>query len=248
MNRKNTSILISALILFAIISLMNFGTVNAATKAKAQTPQAKAATEINSRINALNSLLVRVQQMSKLSAVEQTQLANELTNDVNQMVVLKTKIASDADAATLKSDMQSVTKAYRVYALDLPKGRIEAAVDRIENIVVTMNDLGAKLQARITAAQSAGNNVAGSQTAYTDFQSKVADAQKQAQSAISATSGLVPDNGSATILQSNNKALKAAAAQIKTAMTDLSQARKDAATIVSGLKSPSTTTTTPKSK
>jgi len=95
------------------------------------------------------------------------------------------------------------------------------------------------------------------QTAYTDFQAKVIDAQKQSQTTVSAITGLVPDNGSATVLQSNNKALKAAAAQIKTADTDLAQARKDAATIVSGLKSPTatttptptpTTTTVPKSK
>ena len=257
MNRKNTSIVTSAIVVIALGSVVNFGVANAAvrknklaakTAVTIESKQTKANTEIASRISALNALLTRIGQMSKISSEQQGQLTLEIQNDLNQLTTLQSKISADTDPATLKADMQSITKAYRVYALDLPKGRIEASADRVETIVSTMNDLGAKLQVRIATAQTAGTNVTVAQSAYMDFQSKVADAQKQAQAAISAVADLVADNGVASVLQSNSQALKSAAAQIKVATADLSQARKDATTIINGLKSSKITATTPVTK
>ena len=61
---------------------------------------------------------------------------------------------------------------------------------------------------------------------------KIADANTQAKAAVSGISGLQPDNGDQTVMQSNTAALKAARVDIQTAQNDLVAARKDAGTIV----------------
>ena len=51
-----------------------------------------------------------------------------------------------------KTDIQSITKGYRIYLLILPlEARIAAASDRIVTITSLMTDLSAKLPARITS-------------------------------------------------------------------------------------------------
>ena len=123
-----------------------------------------------------------------------------------------------------------------MFALVLPQGRIAAAADRAVTITGMMSTLGSKLQARIQAASTAGNNVTAVTAALTDMGSKISDAQTQAQAAVSVTAALTPDNGVASVMASNTAALKTGQADIKTAVSDLTAARKDIATIVNDLK------------
>jgi hypothetical protein len=95
-----------------------------------------------------------------------------------------------------------------------------------------MNDLGTKLSARITAAQSAGNNVTAATTALASFNAKVSDGSTQANAAITEVSSLKPDNGDATVMASNTATLKDARSKIQAAQQDFVAARKDAETIV----------------
>lgn len=208
--------------------------------------KAKADAQIDARIAALNELSKRVAEMKKVSSTDKAHIATAIQTSIGEMTALKVKIDADTDLATLKTDIQSITKSYRVFALVLPKGRIEAAADRILSIVALMNTLETKLQNRITAAQTAGNNVASAQAALTDFHAKVADASTQAQAAVTATANLQPDEGNATTAASNNAALKSARTKIKAAIADLKAARQDAGTIVKALlsfKAPKTTNT-----
>jgi hypothetical protein len=100
-----------------------------------------------------------------------------------------------------------------------------------------MTALGTKIQARITADQSAGKNVSVLTAAYADMQAKITDANSQSASANAGISALVPDQGNASVAASNKTALVAARAKIKTATSDLQAARKDVTTLLAGLKS-----------
>ena len=191
---------------------------------------------IAARITDLNNLSTRVAAVKNVSAVEKASISTEVQNEITGLTNLKTKLDADTDLTTAKTDEQSIFTAYRIYALVVPQGMIMASADRVDTIASLMDTLSTKFQARITAAQTAGNNVTNVQAALTDFNTKVADATTQAQTAQNAVANLVPDQGNATTAASNKAALQSARADLKTATSDLKAARADANTIVAGLK------------
>jgi hypothetical protein len=202
------------------------------------TAQTRADTEITRRVNALNALNTRVNAMVKVSASDKASLSATIATQITAMNNLETQIAADAAAnstTSLKADIQSITKSYRIFALVIPQGAIEAAADRVLDIAGMFTTLSGQLQARITAAQNAGANMSTSVSALADMTAKVTDAQTQANAAVTETASLQPDNGNATIMASNTAALKDAHTKIQAAQADLTAARADAGTIVKAL-------------
>lgn len=191
--------------------------------------------QIDARVKALTALSTRINEMQRVSTAQKASLTATLQAAISEMNALKAKIDADTDAATLKADIQSITKSYRIYLLVLPQGRITAAADRIMTTVGLMNDLSVKLQTRITAAQATGQDVTAMNASLTDMNAKTADANVQANAAINLIANLKPDNGDQAIFQSNQAALKDARTKIKLATTDLKTARQDAGSIVKTL-------------
>jgi hypothetical protein len=192
-------------------------------------------TAITQRINSLNALVTRVNSMQKLSDTEKSTLATSLQNEVSQLTTLKATIDADTVATTLKTDMQSITKSYRIYMLVLPQASIAAASDRVLTIVGLMNGVETKLATRISQVPSTAN-ITSIQSAMSDITAKLSDATTQASAAVSETASLVPDQGNTITVTSNTAALKDARSKIKTATADLTAARKDFATVVQGIK------------
>lgn len=202
--------------------------------------QEKADQEIARRIDALNALSARVNGMVKVSSDDKANLNSEIQSQITAMNTLQAQVTADAAAnstTSLKADVQSITKAYRIFALVIPEGAIEAAADRVETIVGLMTQLAGTLQTRITAAQSAGADMTASVSALADMNAKVADANTQAQAAVTEIADLQPDNGVQSVKDSNTAALKDARTKIQAAQQDLVTARKDAGNIVKALES-----------
>ncbi len=192
--------------------------------------------EITRRVDALDTLTARLNEMQKLSSDEITSLSSSLHAQISTLTALQAKVTADAsDTTALRADAQSITSSYRIFALVLPQGAIEAAADRVLTIVDSMNTLGTKLQARIASSTAAGNNTSSSVAAYADFTAKVSDAQTQANAAVAEVSPLTPDMGNQAQFQANLTALKDARSKIQAAQKDLVAARKDAGTIVKSL-------------
>ncbi|HUC31172.1 MAG TPA: hypothetical protein VMR99_00580 [Candidatus Paceibacterota bacterium] len=194
--------------------------------------------EITRRLSALGALTARVDAMIRLSGTDKSNLATSIQSQITAMNTLQAQISADAAAnntSSLKTDVQSITSSYRIFALILPQGMIEAAADRVLTIVGIMNDLATKFSARISTAQSAGNNVTAATAALTDFNAKVSDANTQAQAAVSEVVSLMPDNGSSTVMASNTATLKDARSKILAAQQDFVTARADAETIIKAL-------------
>ena len=192
--------------------------------------------ELDRRVEALTDANIRVQAMQKVTPTFKDNLGTALQTQIAAFNALKTKIDADTDAATLKTDIQSITQSYRVYALVLPQVRIAAAADRAVTISTMMQILGTKLAARIQAAGAAGADVTALTATLDDLGSKISDASTEAQAAVTTSASLAPDNGDKTVMASNNAALKTARTSLSTANTDLKAARKDIDTIVKGLK------------
>jgi hypothetical protein len=212
--------------------------IAAAVAARITNITTRADKEITRRIDALIALSTRVNAMVRLSATDKANLSSSIQSQIAAMNTLQAQISADATAnntSSLKTDVQSITSSYRIFALILPQGTIDAAADRALTIVGTMNDLGTKFSARITAAQSAGNNVTAAATALADFNAKVSDGSTQANAAITEVASLQPDNGNATVMASNTAALKDARSKIQAAQQDFVAARADAETIIKAL-------------
>ena len=194
--------------------------------------------EITRRITALNNLTARIGTMARLSSSEQENLSSAIGSQISALNALKAKIAADVSAnntTTLKADIQSIVKSYRIFMLVLPQGAIEAAVDRVLTLTGIMSDLSTKLSSRLSVAASAGNNVSASQAALADMNAKISDANAQAQAANNEVASLTPDNGSSTAMQANTAALQDARAKIVTSQHDLIAARADALVIIKAL-------------
>ena len=193
-------------------------------------------TEIAARITDLNKLNTRVQAMTNVSATEKANISSQVQTNISGLTSLQTKIDADTDVATAKADEKTIFTTYRIYALIIPQGSILASADRITTINGIFNTLVTKIQARITADQTAGKDVSAETTALADLKAKMADAVTQAQTAQTGVTNLVPDQGNTTTAASNKAALVAARANIKTATQDIQAARKDVTTILQGLK------------
>ena len=201
-----------------------------------QNRQGKAGDMIDNRIAAMQKAEARIDAAVKLSADEKADLKASIDNVISQLTALKAQIGTDTSTTTLKADAGSITKAYRVYMLVLPQAAIASASDRALAIITQMSALETKLEARISAAQSAGTDVSAMNTALSDFKAKVADAQSNANAAAAEVKDLSADNGDQATASANTSALKDARAKLETARQDLKAAYADAKTIAGDVK------------
>src|SRR5260221_6677463 len=81
----------------------------------------RAENEIDRRVAGLTKLIDRINGIQRLSADQKTTLVSQLQAEISALNSLKAKIASDTDIATLRTDVQSIVKSYRIYALFIPK-------------------------------------------------------------------------------------------------------------------------------
>ena len=197
--------------------------------------QNKGQMEAMKRIQSIQMLIVRIQNMKNLSNADKASIKADLTTELTNLNSTRNRIGSGNSTTTLGADKDSLIGGSRIYALVIPKTTILAAADRAQTLIGMMNTLGTKLEARI--ASSNGVSVASStQAVLVDFKAKVADAAVQVKAAIDEVTPLVPDNGDKTKFAANLAALKDARTKIQAAQADLVAARKDAETIKQALK------------
>lgn len=191
----------------------------------------KANKEIERRLASLNKLIEKLNKIKRLSSDQKVSLINQVQTQINDLASLKSKIELDTDLETLKTDVQSIVKSYRIYLLFIPKIHILSAADVMQNTADKLNELAAKLQTRINDAKNAGKNVSSLESLLTDMQNKIIDAKKQATDAQNAVLPLTPDGypDNKTTFQSSRKMLQ-------TGKHDLVQARIDAKKIINGLR------------
>jgi hypothetical protein len=246
MNTKHTLIIFAAaLLIVGTISVANpaaaatkvaerVAAVASSSPAKLKAEQKKADEAITKRVEDLNKVIARTNDMTRLSDSDKATVQTALQTIVSNLTTLAGKIDAETDAAALKDDVESITKNFRIYALVIPRTHIIATADRIVTVAGTLNIVGQKLATRVAAASSTSATTL--QTTLQDMSTKVIDAQAQAQSATQLVASLQPDNGDAAITKSNQQALKDAQAKIKVAQSDIVAAQKDARAVQKALK------------
>ena len=192
--------------------------------------------EIERRIENLDKLSGRISGMKRISADQQSGLNATIQVQIDALIALKARIDSESATSSLKADIQSITKSYRIYALIMPQAALIASADRVLAVATQMEALSTKLSARIDAVATTSADVSLLRASLSAYNAKVADAKVEAQAAIAAVTALKPDNGDQAVFQANLAALKSARAKVQAAQQDLVAARKDAKAIVQGIR------------
>jgi len=211
-------------------------TFSATTTARMEKARTRAAQEIERRIEALTKINVRIGGVTKISDQFKANLNTNIQNQITALTALKVKIDGDTDLNTLKTDVQSITKSYRIFALIMPQTHIAAMADRTATAINIMIGIGNKLQARLTEMQNAGADVSALIATLSDMGAKISDAQAKAQAAVDVTATLVPDDGDKDKMAANKAALTEGRDNLKEAHQDLVDARKYITTILKGIR------------
>ncbi len=194
--------------------------------------KAKAVKEIDRRLESLNKVLTQLNNSAKLSTTDKATLTTAVQSEITGLTTLRAKIEADTDIATLRTDVQSIVKDYRVYAFLMPQVSIMVVADTIISNADKLNEtLTNKILPRIQEAQGKGVDVTAANTALTDIQAKLADAKLQAQKAQTTVVSLTPAGYPA-----NKTSLTAARAALMVARKDLVAVHNDVATITATLK------------
>ena len=181
---------------------------------------------VSQRIVSISMLISRVQNMSKLSDADKVSILTPLRSEISTLINMRNTLSSTTSTSTLKTQIDAITKANRVYTLVEPQANIIAASDRIIAIATSLNTIYAKVNSRLASNSGAGSD-ATTGASLSDFTSKISDAMSQASSSIAEVSGLKPDNGDKNVAASNTAALKDAKAKISVAQSDMIAAQGD---------------------
>lgn len=191
----------------------------------------RADTEINRRLISLNSIILKINALKKLTSDQKTSFLADIQNNITELTALKTKIDADTDVTTLQADVKSIISDYRIFALYVPKIHILAATEISIQTATNLNALITKLQSKIDTYEKAGKDTTTLQTEITDMRTKINIATAQAQSTANAVIQLNPAG-----YPENNSELQTAQQTLKTIKTDLQTARTDAQNIINDLK------------
>lgn len=176
-------------------------------------------TEIQRRIAALNELITRVNGLKHVSNTTKNTLLAQIQNEIASLTALQTKIQNDTDPVTLKTDVKSIIDSYRIFALFMPQVQLLSGADTLSNVSDKLASFSANLQARITQAGSAGQNVASLQSLLTSMQTEIANAKSQSAAITAEVSPLTPAGfpGNKSILQDARTRLQAGVKNLRTA-------------------------------
>lgn len=201
-----------------------------------------AASEVDRRLNALQTALNKVQVSSKLAAADKTALVKQLEDEITAQTNLKSQLAGQTGLEAARANVQQILAAYRNYGLLLPKARLLVVADRLMLVNQRLDDLAAQLTLRLERAKSEHKDVTALESDLSNMKSKLANARAQ-------TDGLVAKllELSTTDYPASFKVLTTHQAGLKTAQADVKAARDSAKRIAAGLKDLKPATPTPSS-
>jgi hypothetical protein len=202
----------------------------------------RAIKEIDRRLKSLNELIKKINKIKKITDSQKATFISQVQTEITNLNTLKTKINANTDSATLKTDTQSITKSYRIYALFMPKINILVSADGLDSLADKLSSIAAALEIKINDAKTKGSEVASLSSQLLEMKAKISSGRTQAANARNAVLSLTPEG-----YPGNLTNLKSARAMIYNGRKDLQAARKNAGTVIQGLrklnKELSTTTT-----
>lgn len=211
-------------------------------EARLERAKEKAAQEIERRTEALTKLEERIAAMKRVSSSFKSDLDATVAAEIAKLESLAAKIAASTNGEEIKTDVQSITRSYRVFALVMPKASIAAAADRLVTMSATLSEVGGKLKTRIDEATAQGKDVAEATSLLSELADKITSANTHAKAAVDGTAALTPDEGDKAKQEANKAALQKARDELKAGHADIKAGRELVRKIMDELK-PATSTT-----
>ena len=182
---------------------------------------------VQRRLATLGADATFVKNSEALSSSDRATLEAQISADQQGLTTLDKTIQSDTTYHQASSDCQTIVTGYRVYVLEDPKIHEVFAADGVSKVDGTFATLIPELQALINSSSVSATVKAKAQADLNDLTSKV-DASVTSISGVSASVINLAPSG----WPGNQVDLKSAAANIKTARTDLAGAGVDANNII----------------
>lgn len=193
--------------------------------------QAAAQTATGKRETALSAAIAKLDAAKGISASDKATLVGRLNADLAGMKAVEATISADTTLATASADFKTIFTTYRVFGVAIPQARIVADIDRATSIEIPKLTASAtKLAARL-AGKDASKSTAALQSDLADMKKRIAAANTALSGASAKVLAITPSD-----FNSNRTVVTSARAAVKTAKTDLKQARADRKAIITALK------------
>ncbi len=191
--------------------------------------RARCIAAIDVRLPALMAARAAVSDNQHVTDDHQAALLADIDETAARLRVLADLIKADTDLATMKEHCRSIFEDNRVFALVLPRGRLVVGADTASDAGAKLGDVAARLADAITAAESAGRDVAQAKLDLDMMKAGVAAAGSVAPAVL----GLTPADWNA-----DHEVLTPARQSLRLARADLKVARDLALKIRNELKPP----------
>ncbi len=192
--------------------------------------------QLDLRIENLTKLKARVQQFKNLGDNDLSGILTVIDNVIVNFSNLKGYIENATSTDSIQQAREALSKDYRVYVLIMPQLNIIAASDRMTTTVSMLNIVATKLENRLnnvaTSTDITSTNLASAKKALVELKTALAQAQTDAQAAVTLVAPLLPDQGDKDVAETNQKAIKDARAKIKSAHAGIVLAKKNSDDIV----------------
>lgn len=190
----------------------------------------RATAEISRRVNFLTELSTKIDALKKLSTAQKSDLKAQIQAQIDSLNTLQTKINSDTDITTLRTDVKSIISNYYIFAFFRVKISLLVATNRMGTTTEMLNTVYTKLQTRINETQTKGTDVTALKALLSDMLLKINSAKTNYEAAQAQLTAL-----SAEGYPGNKTTLLDARTKIKQGEKDLRAAYQDAVKIRQGL-------------
>jgi hypothetical protein len=212
-------------------------TASATAKGKATSAQAKLAAEkqlatsrIQGRLATLHALSLAVQDSKYLNSDEQSTLSKQIGSDTSGLTALKAKVAGETTIQAVRADETAMVDDFRVYLLMVPQARLTEALAAESDAAATLQKAYVALSDLLAKQSDGGTSAQKSELA--GLQSNITAAQSAIGNEVATELAIQPSPNASAI----TSALAPARSAVKTAHSDLLEARTDAKTLRGSLK------------
>ncbi len=186
---------------------------------------------IDVRLRALSAAKAALASAGHVTVDHRAALAALLDETTARLQALRTDIAADAEAGSLKGHCRPIFEDNRVFALVLPRMRLVVAADVSGAVAAKLEAVAGKLGAAIAEAEAAGRDMTQARADLEAMEAKIASAQASAASVPGTVLGLTPADWNA-----DHRVLAPARQSLQSAGKDLRGARELAGKIRDQLK------------
>lgn len=196
-----------------------------------QTFQAKCLGAIDKRLTALDSASDKLTEAKHVTDEHESELAAILSDTSAGLTSLADQIGSDTDPGAMKAHCTSVFADHRVFALILPRTRLVVASDTVAAAAAKLTDAAGRLEQAIAKAEANGADVTQAKADLEAMRSEITSAEAAAAGVPGQVMDLTPADWNA-----DHEVLAPARQAMKSARTDLGEARELGRRILAGLR------------